>query len=65
MNTLAPLLVFAITLSCVSAQTLLYLPLDERYTTRDAFLNLALLGPWVSCFIIFCGCLSANTHSML
>ena len=30
----------------VESITLLYLPLDERFTTRDAFLNLASVTPY-------------------
>eukprot|EP01105_Mastigella_eilhardi_P001876 TRINITY_DN1229_c0_g1_i1.p2 TRINITY_DN1229_c0_g1~~TRINITY_DN1229_c0_g1_i1.p2 ORF type:complete len:526 (-),score=187.72 TRINITY_DN1229_c0_g1_i1:2814-4391(-) len=33
-------------LTCASASKLLYLPLDERFTTRNAFLNLGKLVPY-------------------
>jgi hypothetical protein len=43
---LLALTLFVYSVECSCSKTILYLPLDERYTTRDAFLNLAKLTPF-------------------
>jgi hypothetical protein len=46
MSTVLGILLVTLSLSMVSSLRVLYLPLDERFTTMTAFLNLAKLTPF-------------------